>query len=171
MKSNPSISLDDITFRTSIKSGDIGILIYMHGVIYNKECSYDLEFEGYVCDTFSEFAKEYNSDKDKLILAEYKGNIIGSIAVIGRLNNQAQIRWFLIEPKFRGIGLGWKLIDKSLEFCKIKKYSDIYLLTTSEQEKAIYMYTKRGFKKTMECTQNMWGKTITEERYDLHINY
>jgi len=60
-------------------------------------------------------------------------------------------------------------MKKALLFCKKKKYRTVFLWTTSELSAAHNLYTRVGFKKTEEKTHEIWGKKITEERYDLSL--
>ena len=71
--------------RHHIKPGDIGYLIYLHGILYAKECGYGQTFEAYVAGGLAEFVQSFSPDKDRIWLAEIKGRIIGSIAIVGHL--------------------------------------------------------------------------------------
>jgi GNAT superfamily N-acetyltransferase len=155
--------------RHDLKPGDIGYLTYLHGILYAEEYSYDQTFEAYVADGLAEFVQSFNPDRDRIWLAEINGHIIGSIAIVGRSNADAQLRWFLVHPDYRGLGLGRKLIEAAVLFCKECKYKTIFLWTTSELSVARHLYTSLGFRKTEERTHKIWGKEVTEERYDLHL--
>jgi DNA-binding MarR family transcriptional regulator/GNAT superfamily N-acetyltransferase len=175
---NPNISkegndnsklLDLITIRETLKPGDIGYLIYLHGIVYNEESGYDIGFEGYVCNTFYEFSKTYSSDKDRIFLACHNNEIIGSIAIVGHTTKEAQLRWYLIEPKYRGIGLGKMLYEKALDYAKEKGYKKLWLVTTKNQEKAVNIYEASGFKEVSQTIVDMRGKSFVEVRYELDL--
>ena len=161
--------MKEIIIREYLKPGDLGYLVHMHAVIYKAECNYDLEFEGYVCKTFYEFVNRYSEDGDKFFIAEHEGKIIGSIAILGHSKSEAQLRWFLIEPQHRGSGLGKELLKRAMKFCEEKSYKNIWLLTTSDQEKAAAMYEKVGFKLIEEVPQTIWGRTLNERKYELRL--
>ncbi|MGI6114347.1 MAG: GNAT family N-acetyltransferase [Mahellales bacterium] len=167
-----SREINNITIRHDIKPGDMGYLIYLHGLLYARENGYDIEFEGYVANTFYEFSQLYKKHSSRLWIAQDGNRIIGSIAVIGRSAQEAQLRWFLIDPDYRGLGLGKVLLRKAMDFCKISGYTKIYLLTVSEQKTAIKLYEDIGFKKVEEKSSKMWGKDrINELKYELILNY
>ncbi|MEW6456251.1 MAG: GNAT family N-acetyltransferase [Acidobacteriota bacterium] len=153
--------------RHYLKSGDIGYLSYLHGILYAKEYRYDQTFEAYVASGLAEFTKSFNPAKDRIWLAEISDQIIGSIAIVGHSTTEAQLRWFLVHPDFRGLGLGKELMKEALQFCKERKYKIIFLWTTSELNVARHLYMRAGFIKTEEKTHEIWGKRVTEERYDL----
>lgn len=159
----------NVEFREGLKPGDIGYLIYLHGKLYTQESGYDKDFEKYVIKTFSEFLDNYSEENDKIWLAEYNQQIVGCVAILHRSDEEAQLRWFLTLPLFRGTGIGKKLLKTALDYCKEKKYKNLYLLTTSVQEKAIAMYEKVGFVKTESVETVQWGQVLVEERYDLRL--
>lgn len=159
----------EITYREELRPGDVGYLIYLHGALYAKESGYIQKFEGYVMKTFYDFLENYSAEKDRIWLAEYNNRIIGCIAILHRPKNEAQLRWFLVHPIFRGTGIGKKLLHKAINHCKKMKYDNIYLFTTDIQKKAISMYKKMGFHPTTSVAAEQWGQTFHEERYDLYI--
>jgi N-acetylglutamate synthase-like GNAT family acetyltransferase len=153
--------------RHHIKPGDIGYLTYLHGILYAKEYGYEQTFEAHVAGVLAEFVQSFSPGKDRIWLAETSGRIIGSIAIVGHSKMDAQLRWFLVHPDYRGLGIGRELLKDALQFCKECKYKTIFLWTTSELIEAGHLYTCFGFSKTEEKTHEIWGKRVTEERYDL----
>ncbi|MCG7376675.1 helix-turn-helix domain-containing GNAT family N-acetyltransferase [Paenibacillus sp. ACRSA] len=158
-----------IEVRTELRPGDVGALIHLHGWVYAKECGYNHIFEGYVCKTFYDVLQTYNPDKDRFWLAETDNEIVGSIAVIGHPGNRAQIRWFILHPDCRGMGIGKKLIHEAIAYCKEKGYSNVFLETTEDQKTAITMYSKQGFVKTKEQENEAWGVLHIEQTYELKL--
>jgi len=155
--------------RHHMKPGDIGYLTYLHGILYAKEYGYDQTFEAYVAGGLAEFVQSFNPDEDRIWLAEINGRIIGSVAIVGYSKVDAQLRWFLVHPDYRGLGIGKELLKDALQFCKERKYKTIFLWTTSELMAAGHLYSCFGFSKTEEKTHEIWGKLVTEERYDLYL--
>ena len=153
--------------RHHIQPGDIGYLTYLHGILYAKEYSYDQTFEAYVASGLAEFIQSFSPSEDRIWLAEVNRRIIGSIAIVGHSKTDAQLRWFLAHPDNRELGIGKELLKKALQFCKDRKYKTIFLWTTSELLEAGHLYERFGFSKTEEKTHRIWGKKVTEERYEL----
>ncbi|MHB1654482.1 MAG: bifunctional helix-turn-helix transcriptional regulator/GNAT family N-acetyltransferase [Desulfitobacteriaceae bacterium] len=156
-----------VNIRCDLKPGDVGYVIYLHGWIYAEECGYNHIFEGYVCKTFYDFLENYSPKKDRLWLAEANGEIVGTVAIVGHSPVKAQLRWFIINPAFRGIGLGRALLDEALKYCRENGYKKIFLETTEDQKKAVNMYVKAGFKKVDEFENKAWGKVLIEQTYEL----
>jgi len=165
----PDPSLTRWRLRHQIRPGDIGYLTYLHGITYAKEYGYDQRFEAYVADGLAEFARSFNRDRDRIWLAETSDHIVGSIAIVRHSKAAAQLRWFFVDPKYRGTGMGRRLLKRALHFCKQRRYRNVFLWTTSELIAAQRLYTGAGFKRTRQKTHRIWGRTITEERYDLDL--
>lgn len=159
----------DIHIRYNLLPGDVGYLIYLHGHLYARECGYNLEFESYVCKTFYEFLPTYNPAKDRMFIATVNNQMVGAVAILGSSRHLAQLRWFLIHPDYRGKGLGKRLLQEALDFCREKDYQKVYLMTTSMQEAAIGLYKKAGFRKTGEKYLQLWGQQLYEQRYDMDL--
>ena len=155
--------------RTELRPGDIGYIVYLHGVLYAREYRLDHTFEGYVATGLGAFAQTYDPAKDFFAVAEDEDQIVGSIAIVGLPDNTAQLRWFLVHPKSRGEGLGRRLIDAALTFCRERKFASVLLWTISELETASHLYRKVGFQLTEERTHELWGAVRTEQRYDLSL--
>ncbi len=155
------------TIRHNIKPGDQGYLIYIHGILYAKEYGYDETFEAYVARGLAELIESYNPDNDRLWLAEVEGQIVGSIAIEGYSDTEAQLHWFFVHPEYRGLGLGKELMSRAIEFCKDCEYKIIFLWTTEELIVASHIYTCFGFRRTEDKPHKIWGKNVVEQRYDL----
>jgi GNAT superfamily N-acetyltransferase len=156
-------------YRDTLHAGDLGYLIYLHGKLYAEECGYSMAFEGYVAKTFYEFERQYDPDHDKIWIATYNDEIVASIAILKRPRGTAQLRWFLVHPMFRGTGIGRKLFQTALTYCR-GRFSKVYLMTADSQRKAIEMYRRAGFTLTSSEEVNQWGMRLKEERYDLILD-
>ncbi len=163
------IKLQDISIRTELQSGDIGYVIHLHGRLYKKEYDYGLIFEDYVAIAVSEFYKNYDSAKDCVWIAEYNGTMVGFLALMHRGADSAQLRFFILEPFCRGMGLAKKMTGLLMEFLKATKYKHCYLWTSNEQLEAAALYSKLGFRLTEEKDSFAFGKLLREQRYDLDV--
>lgn len=163
------MSLNDIRLRNELQPGDLGYIAYLHGILYAKERGYGLNFEGYVFDGLGEFAHQYDPSKDRVWICEHEGKIIGFLMGFHRADS-LQLRYFIFLPEYRGIGLGKKLMDEFISFMKEKGFTKAYLWTTNEQEEAIALYTRYGFRLTEEKRSDAFDKELVERRYDLKID-
>ncbi len=162
-----NIALEDILIRNTLRSGDMGYVIFLHGILYKKEYDYGIEFESYVAAGLLEFYKNYDEQKDRVWICEHEKEIIGFLLLMHRPDNAAQLRYFLIKPEYRGLGLGKKLMKLYMNFFEKCNYTASYLWTTHELSAAAALYTRYGFKLTEEIPTTNFGKPLKEQRYDL----
>lgn len=162
-------TLEDIFIRTELKPGDLGYLVYRHGKLYGEEYHYGISFETYVAAGVYEFYQNYNANLDRVWIAETGNNIVGFLVLMHRDNNAAQLRYFLIEPGYRGVGLGKRLLNLFMDFLQKAGYDSSFLWTTSELSGAASLYTRHGFILTEEKPSTAFGKPVIEQRYDLHL--
>lgn len=166
------LSFKDISIRTALKPGDLGFVIYRHGVLYAEENGYGIAFEAYVAEGLGEFYHSYDAEKDRVWICEdARGAIVGFLLLRHRAERAAQLRYFYLEPEARGIGLGGFLMRLFMDFLKEKNYRRAYLWTTNEQIAAA-LYERYGFELTEEKDSKAFGKDLIEQRYDLELeNY
>ncbi|ACU60134.1 GNAT family N-acetyltransferase [Chitinophaga pinensis] len=163
------IELSDIQIRNTLLPGDLGYIAHMHGDLYARECGYGINFEAYVLEGLKDFARAYNPTQDKVWICQHEGRIIGSLVAQYR-GTQIQLRYFIFQPEYRGIGLGKKLLEEFIGFVREKGIRHIYLLTSEEQHAAIALYTKLGFTLTEEKYSETFDKPLIERRYDLTLS-
>src|SRR5690349_3342364 len=106
-----TICLDDIVIRTELRPGDMGYVIHLHGRLYKEEYNYGIAFEAYVAQGMYEFYQQYDPAKDRVWICEHRNKIVGFLLLMHRDGNIAQLRYFILEPEYRGIGLGKKLME------------------------------------------------------------
>jgi GNAT superfamily N-acetyltransferase len=159
------MSLSDITIRTDLQSGDIGYVIYLHGKLYAQEYGYGLSFESYVAEGLAEFYKQYDPSREGIWICEHENKIIGCLLLMSRGNATAQLRYYLLAPEYRGIGLGKKLMTLFTEFLQTQGYNSCYLWTTSELPAAANLYKKFGFVLVEEKPSAAFGKPVVEQKY------
>lgn len=162
--------LKDISIRTNLQSGDIGYIIYLHGYLYKEEYGYSIDFEAYVAKGLYEFYSRYDAEKDRVWICEHNNRIIGFLLLMHRENNSAQLRYFILMPEYRGIGLGKKLMDLYISCLREWRYSTCYLWTTNEQTAAAELYKKYGFQLVEEHDSSAFGKPLKEQRFVLILN-
>jgi N-acetylglutamate synthase-like GNAT family acetyltransferase len=158
----------NIRIRNHLKPGDIGYLTYLHGILYSTELGWDHTFEAYVAGPLSEFAKSHN-ERERIWIVEREGKVAGSIAIVEASPVEAQLRWLLVHPDLRGHGIGRELILEALRFCRDSRYSLVFLWTVSALTRAAKLYRSAGFLLTEEETHDLWGTTLTEQRYELRL--
>lgn len=62
--------------------------------------------------------------------------LAGSIAIVAHSATVAQLRWFPIDPECRGLGLGKRLLEAAVEFCRASGNDSVILWTVSTLDAA-----------------------------------
>ncbi len=158
--------LEDINIRNALKPGDIGCVIYLHGILYSREYGFGVQFETYVASGLHEFCTNNDPAKDRVWICEHEGLMVGFLLLMHRGVDSAQLRYFIIRPEYRGIGLGKHLMRLFMEHLAACGYKSAYLWTTHELSAAISLYKRHGFKLTEEKESTAFGKPLREQRYD-----
>ncbi len=149
--------------------GAIGRIAELHGTYYHKHWGFDLFFESKVAIELSEFLRRFNEGLDGFWVASNEEKILGAIAIDGINHDSkgAHLRWFIVAPENQGQGIGKMLIKEAIEFCNRKKFPRVYLWTFAGLDPARHLYEKFGFKLCEELEGSQWGRTVTEQRFEL----
>lgn len=140
----------------------------MHGIFHALEQGWDHTFEVYVAVPLAEFAQSKSSREKIWILVE-GDRIAGSVAIVKRTEEEAQLRWLLLEPEIRGRGIGRWLVEEALDFSRISGYESIFLWTVEALYIAANLYRSVGFVQRERLTHEIWGSTVTEVKYELPL--
>ena len=158
-----------VSIRHNMLPGDVGFITYLHGILYAPEQGWDHTFDSYVAIPLAEFAKSH-SPRENIWIAELEGRIVGSVAITKFSENEAQLRWLLLDPRVRGRGLGRTLLRDAIDFSRGAGYSILFLWTVSTLLAGANLYRSEKFTQTQEETHEMWGKVVTEVKYELALN-
>lgn len=165
-KERPSQS--EVSIRTFLP-GDVGFVAHLHGTLYENTYKFGPVFEYYVMKGLTEFM--INTDGGELWIAEVDGKMAGSIAITKFNDNVAQLRWFILDENYHGMGIGKKLIETAIDFCNKQGYKHVFLWTVNILETARYLYQKYNFRITEEKQNEEWtGSKLVEERWDLELS-
>ncbi len=158
-----------VAIRHEFRPGDAGRLIELHGLLYSQEYGFDHTFEAYVAKPLAEFMLS-QTRREKIWLVDFDGVLMGSVAIVKHTETEAQLRWFLLHPALRGRGLGNRLVQEAVAFCRESGYERVFLWTVSSLKAAAQVYLKADFQIAEEQTHKIWGCLLTEQRYDLNLH-
>ncbi|MCB0338403.1 MAG: GNAT family N-acetyltransferase [Bdellovibrionales bacterium] len=118
---------------------------------------------------FSSFIDKYNPEREKLWIVERFGKIVGSVAIVEKSKKIAQLRWLLVEPEARGLGLGHRLVQEAVAFSSEKRYRQIVLWSVKCLHKARRLYKEAGFELIKVKRNNSWGSDLVEEYWSKEL--
>jgi len=156
---------DSIIIRP-YRPGEASYIAYLQMKFYEREYGFKGTFEHYLLAAMAEFTA--SPEGSQIWVATDNEEIIGSIAIIRTGEHTAQLRWFFTEERYRGKGIGKRLIGTSVQFCKDRGYAHIFLWTLRGLDAAGHLYENYGFRLTETKENHEWAdKLLIEERWDL----
>lgn len=160
---------EGIAVRTELRCGDLGRIVALHGEIYEREAEgFGLRFEAFVARTIAEFVLD-NAACGRVWLAERQGELMACCAIALRGDGLAQLRWVLARPEVRGAGLGRRLVERSLDYCRERGVRQVYLETTGGLEASRRLYDSLGFRLVSETREELWDGEGTLIRMELDL--
>jgi GNAT superfamily N-acetyltransferase len=143
--------MDDIEI-TGYVPGAIGRITELHGTYYHQNWGLGLYFEAKVASDLASFMTRIDPARDGIWLAKSEEQIVGGIVIDGihAEGEGAKLRYFIIDPAYQGRGIGNRLMDAAMSFCKQVGFKRVYLTTFSGLTSARHLYEKYGFRLTYE---------------------
>lgn len=152
-----------------LEAGDIGWITNRHGVLYADEYGWDVTFEALAADILIKFIQNHDPKRERIWIAEEDGKNIGSVMLVDAGNRVSQMRLLLVEPQFRGKGIGKRLIQECIDFSKRNGYKKIRLWTQKNLDAARHLYRKAGFVCVSEKPHKSFGHELIEEFWELNL--
>ena len=151
--------------------GAIGRVAEMHASYYGKSWDFGVYFEAKVATELSQFLQRLDPARDCFWTAVRSGRVEGSIAIDGAKadTDGAHLRWFILSDALRGEGVGNRLLQEAVAFCRQRKHARVFLWTFHGLEPARHLYEKFGFRLTEQIEGDQWGKRVLEQRYVLEL--
>jgi len=88
----------------------------------------------------------YGKLREKFLVAEENAAIIGTAGIKEDSDTTALLRRLFVHPSHRGRKIGLKLVDTSIDFCKMNDYKEVVFRATTRMAAAIRLLTtKKGF--------------------------
>ncbi len=102
----------------------------------------------------------------KIFIAQLNGGNVGTVALIADGKGVFELAKMAVTKKFRGLGIGKKLMERAIWYCKEKKIKKVYLESNSKLTPALTLYENFGFvhaendKDTPYCRCNVYMELV-----------
>lgn len=146
--------------------GDLGWTFMRQIEVYTAEFGYSPVFEKYVARGLPAYLDAFDPARDALWIAWDGEQRVGCISIQhDEQDGLAKLRWYLVEQRVRGQGLGARLMDTAMAFAR-GRYRAVYLWTCSDLDAARRQYERHGFTLTEE-TDCPWKPSVVQQRFEV----
>ena len=161
---------DDKFEITGFVPGALGRVTEMHGVYYHLHWGFGPYFEQLVGAELAEFLGRFDASHDGFWVARLADQVVGSITIDGGKGDRARLRWFILEERCQGRGIGRRLMEQALGFCRRVGFREVELSTFDGLHAARRLYEEFGFRLVSEQNGDHWGTTVKEQVFLLPLH-
>jgi GNAT superfamily N-acetyltransferase len=159
----------EIEIHRGYEPGLIGRVGELHGRYYAMAWGSGAPFELLVTREFCDFIEHYDPEKDLVLSAHMDGILVGSISILGRNHGPdgVQLRFFVVDPRYQGRGVGKTLLSMALAWCRERGFCKVFLWTVDQLPQSRALYEKTGFRVTERCIDSRY--TVERENLKLEL--
>lgn len=147
------------------RTGDLGWVVFRHGVLYSAEYGWGTEFEQLV----AKIVGDLDLTRDAGWIAEVDGERAGCVFCVRQDDTTAKLRMLLVEPSARGLGIGRRLVEECLRHARAEGCERITLWTRDNLVSARRIYQAAGFEleseekgmeNGVEVNEQVWSRDL-----------
>ena len=120
---------------------------------YADSLGFDLCFQNFEQE-LANLSSDYAPPTGCLLLAKYKGQVAGCIALRKLSDGVCEMKRLYVRPQFRGLKIGRKLTETIIAEARKIGYARMRLDTVPSMEVARALYVSLGFKETSPYRHN-----------------
>jgi DNA-binding MarR family transcriptional regulator/GNAT superfamily N-acetyltransferase len=153
--------------------GDLGWVVFRHGVVYADERGWDEGFEALCGRVVVEYLEGRDPRRETAWIAEVDGERAGCVMCTRKSEKVGQLRLLLVEPFARGLGIGTRLVEECIRFARRAGYERITLWTNAVLTDARRIYERAGFELVSEKRyapgEHGWGDDVVGQEWSLEL--
>jgi len=153
------------------RPGALGRVVELNGAYYHDHWGFGVFFEAHVAAVLSEFLLRYDEQQDGFWTAVRDGRVEGHITIDGSHagTEGARLRYFIVSGALRGQGVGKRLMDTAMGFCRDAGHQQVCLWTFEGLHAARHLYEEAGFELVEQRRGTQWGVEVNEQRFELRM--
>lgn len=157
----------EAVLATGYQLGIIARVTQMHAHYYARTSGFGQRFESVVAAGLAEFCDRLDHPLNGIWTAMQGGDVVGSVAIDGQDLGAgiAHLRWFIVDDRTRGTGVGRRLLSAAVDFADRQGFGETHLWTFSGLSAARHLYESFGFACAQERTGDQWGQEVLEQRF------
>jgi GNAT superfamily N-acetyltransferase len=161
----------DLTVRREARPGDAEAIVELHTRVYPAEYGVDQSFVDDVAAVLAELRiRGWPRPGEGIWIVESDGVPGGCLALSDEGGGEGRVRFFVLTPELRGLGLGRQLLDELLEEATTAGYRRLTLATFSDLRAAAHLYREAGFRVSGEEAGPRWGReAFVYQHYALEL--
>ncbi len=167
LRNKTSLAARGIDISSGYSPGAIGRVAYLFTRYFSKHYDFGQYFEAKVATEMAEFTSRLAHTGNQLWLAIQDDEVLGSIAIDSedlQQANTAHLRWFIVDERLQGSGVGRRLVQEAIRFCDAQGIQEIHLWTVKGLDAASHLYKQFGFNIVEESLDQQWGKKTIEHK-------
>lgn len=152
---------------TGYRPGLIARITEMHIDYYARSAGFGRAFEAVVAGGLADFCNRLDHPDNEVWTVTRSGRILGSIAIDGQDLGAgiAHLRWFILDDRLHGAGLGRRLMAQALAFTDARPFLRTDLWTFDGLSAARHLYEAHGFALAEQRPGDQWGREVLEQRF------
>jgi len=160
---------DEIRYVEGYWPGAIGAIAGLHGSYYATQWTRGCSFEATVARDLADFCEAYVAERD-LLLTAFKGDrFVGAVAIDGsqRHHPGGHLRWFIVDPDARGLGIGRTLAERAVRFSRESGLDRVSLWTVEGLPESRRIYDAFGFQVVERLNDDRYSAPLEVLRMEL----
>ncbi|AXS39372.1 GNAT family N-acetyltransferase [Breoghania sp. L-A4] len=148
-----------LVLESGWRPGLIGRIIEMHARYFARSWNFQQGFEARLAQDLGTFFESFNPQRDFVLAALEDDRISGSIVIdsgdVRGTENQAELRWFIVDSPGRGVGR--RMLAAAMDHVDRAGFASCRLSTFQDPEEARRLYEEFDFRLVGEHQTDFCG--------------
>ena len=168
----PSVIARDETgveLRRDLRTGDAEAIVDLHERLYTAEYGMGRAFIEGVRGSVAKAVESGWPIGGGAWLVDSDAGLAGCLGLTSEGDGLGRLRWVLLHPSLRGLGLGRRMIEEAVAEARRLGLRRLELDTFGALRSAAAIYRGAGFRVVSEEKTEMWGPPILFQHYVLEL--